>query len=73
MKLSPREHDVLTLIACGYTDKETAVRLKISKRTVDTYIKTIITKLEAKNRVNAVVIYMRVNPKWRIEERAVKG
>lgn len=38
MKLSPKEHNVLTLIACGFTDKEVALKLNISIRTVQTHI-----------------------------------
>ena len=71
MKLSPKEHDVLTLIACGFTDKEVALKLKISVRTVQTHISSILLKLQARNRVNAVVVYMHLNPKWKIEEKFV--
>ena len=71
MKLSPKEHDVLTLIACGFTDKEVALKLKISIRTVQSHISSILLKLNARNRVNAVVVYMHLNPKWKIEERFV--
>ena len=55
MKLSPKEHNVLTLIACGFTDKEVALKLNISIRTVQTHIASILLKLKARNRVNAVV------------------
>lgn len=71
MKLSPKEHDVLTLVACGFTDKEVALKLKISIRTVQSHISSILLKLNARNRVNAVVVYMHLNPKWKIEERFV--
>lgn len=71
MRLSPKEHDVLTLIACGFTDKEVAAKLKISIRTVQSHLSSILLKLNARNRVNAVVVYMQLNPKWKIEERFV--
>ena len=71
MKLSPKEHNVLTLIACGITDKEVALKLNISIRTVQTHIASILLKLKARNRVNAVVVYMHLNPKWKIAERYV--
>ena len=71
MKLSPKEHNVLTLIAFGFTDKEVALNLKISIRTVQTHIASILLKLKARNRVNAVVVYMHLNPKWKIAERYV--
>lgn len=71
MKLSAKEHNVLTLIACGFTDKEVALKLNISIRTVQTHIASILLKLKARNRVNAVVVYMHLNPKWKIAERYV--
>ena len=71
MKLSPKEHNVLTLIACGFTDKEVALKLNISIRTVQTHIASILLKLKARNRVNAVVVYMHLNPKWKTAERYV--
>ena len=71
MKLSPKEHNLLTLIACGLTDKEVALKLNISIRTVQTHIASILLKLKARNRVNAVVVYMHLNPKWKIAERYV--
>ena len=71
VKLSPKEHDVLTLIACGFTDKEVASKLNISIRTVQSHLSSILLKLNARNRVNAVVVYMHLNPKWKIEERFV--
>ena len=71
MKLSPKEHNVLTLIACGFTDKEVALKLNISIRTVQTHIASILLKLKARNRLNAVVVYMHLNPKWKIAERYV--
>lgn len=71
MKLSQKEHNVLTLIACGFTDKEVALKLNISIRTVQTHIASILLKLKARNRVNAVVVYMHLNPKWKIAERYV--
>ena len=71
MKLSPKEHNVLTLIACVFTDKEVALKLNISIRTVQTHIASILLKLKARNRVNAVVVYMHLNPKWKIAERYV--
>ena len=58
MKLSPKEHNVLTLIACGFTDKEVALKLNISIRTVQTHIASILLKLKARNRVNAVIVYI---------------
>lgn len=69
MALSPREHDVLTLMACGFTDKEIALKLDISIKTIATYASHILFKLKAKTRTHAVVRYIKKNPKWKIGER----
>lgn len=66
MKLSPREHSILTLIARGYSDKEVGTTLNISKRTVQTHMGAILIKLQARNRVNAVAIYKHINPQWKV-------
>lgn len=48
--LSPREQTVLQHIADGLTHDQIARRLKISKHTVDTYIKRIRSKLRLGNK-----------------------
>lgn len=55
VNLSPRETEVLTWIAAGKTDEEIAVILGISRNTVDTHLRSIFRKLDATNRVSAVV------------------
>lgn len=57
MNLSPKEKEVLTLVALGYSDKEIGVRLKLTYGTVRTYVDRSIYKLNARNRTNAAVIY----------------
>ncbi len=64
MELSPKELQVLTLVALGYSDKEISHKLKVGYGTVRTYIDRIVLKLNARNRTNAAVIYMSQNPKW---------
>ena len=61
MKLTPREKDVIALVAEGYADKEIAIQLKISPRTVQTHISKLLLKMNARNRCNAVLIYMMSN------------
>ena len=75
MKLSPKKLQILTLLAKGFTDKEIALKLKISKRTVETHITSIVASLQARNRVNAVAIYMSKTKKTVIEAsmRTKKG
>jgi LuxR family maltose regulon positive regulatory protein len=52
--LSKRELDVLTLIASGYSNKEIASQLVISLGTVKRHTVNIYTKLDVKNRTEAV-------------------
>jgi len=66
MKLPPKKLEILTLLALGFTDKEIALKMNISKRTVETHISSIIATLNARNRVNAVVKYIASHPKWKV-------
>jgi two-component system response regulator DesR len=52
--LSSREHQVLRLTAEGATPVEIATALHLSVGTVRNYLTTIVTKLNARNRVDAV-------------------
>jgi DNA-binding NarL/FixJ family response regulator len=52
--LSPREHDVLFLIARGAHDREIAQELVIAERTVKKHVQQILRKLQARNRAEAV-------------------
>lgn len=52
--LSPREYDVLTLMAQGLSNQEIADRLCISLNTAKTHISTVFQKLDARRRTHAV-------------------
>ena len=52
--LSPREREVLELLARGYLYKEIADRLNISGPTVNTYIRRMYEKLHVRSRAQAV-------------------
>ena len=52
--LSPREREVLELLARGYLYKEIMDALKISRPTVNTYIRRIYEKLHVRSRSQAV-------------------
>ncbi|NQV10469.1 MAG: response regulator transcription factor [Cyanobacteria bacterium] len=49
--LSAREIEIIELVATGLTNQEIALRLMISKRTVDNHVSNIFSKTGAKNRV----------------------
>ncbi|MGC9942132.1 MAG: response regulator transcription factor [Verrucomicrobiota bacterium] len=57
IQLSPREREVLELLARGYLYKEIAEMLKISVQTVNTYIRRIYEKLHVRSRAQAVAKY----------------
>ncbi len=57
--LSPREQEVLELLAKGFLYKEIADHLHISFETVHTYIRRIYEKLQVRSRTEAVAKYLR--------------
>jgi DNA-binding NarL/FixJ family response regulator len=56
-ELSPREQEVLELLARGYLFKEIAERLNISMPTVETYVRRMYEKLHVRSRAQAVAKY----------------
>jgi DNA-binding NarL/FixJ family response regulator len=59
LNISNREKDVINLLSKGLTQKEIANKLNISSRTVETHIKNLTTKIEAKNTAHLVSIYIK--------------
>ncbi len=53
--LTEREHEILTLIAEGYTNTAVASRLYLSPKTVRNYVSSIFTKLAVSDRSQAIV------------------
>jgi DNA-binding NarL/FixJ family response regulator len=54
--LTPREIDVLRLVAGGNANKEIAVRLSLTEETVKSHVRNILAKLGAHDRTHAVAI-----------------
>ena len=57
--LTPRQGEILVLIANGYTNNEVAKKLKISLSTVKFHMEELRTSLKAKNTAHAIGIALR--------------
>ena len=57
--LTPRELEVLAMMARGASNAEIADRLVLSPSTVKTHVKNILRKLGVGNRTHAASIYLR--------------
>ncbi len=53
-KLSPREYEILQLIAMGYTNRQAAEKLYLSDKTIETYKARLMNKLGLHSRVELV-------------------
>jgi NarL family two-component system response regulator LiaR len=57
--LSPREREVLQLIARGHSNRQIARDLAIGEQTVKTHVRSILTKLGLQDRVQAAIFAIR--------------
>ena len=60
LRLSRREQDVLRLVAEGYSNTMIATRLNLSDNTVKSYVESLLTHLNARNRAEAVAAASRL-------------
>jgi len=58
-RLSPREIEVLSLIAAGNSNKMISAQLGLSEETIKAHVKNIIAKLQAHDRTHAVTVALR--------------
>jgi DNA-binding NarL/FixJ family response regulator len=59
IRVSPRQEEILTLIADGFTDKEIALRLGLRQRTVRTHLERLYARHGLHNRAGALTIWLR--------------
>jgi DNA-binding NarL/FixJ family response regulator len=52
--VTPREYEVLRLVASGHTNAEIAEQLRLSPNTVKTYLHNVMQKLDARNRAQVI-------------------
>ena len=57
--LTPREREILQLLADGMSNADVAAKLFISQETVKSHVRHILAKLEADTRTQAVAIALR--------------
>jgi DNA-binding CsgD family transcriptional regulator len=58
--LTPREMEILHLVARGETDRRIADRLYLSRRTVNSHVSNILAKLDVPSRRAAVIVAARI-------------
>ncbi|NHA67980.1 response regulator transcription factor [Phycicoccus sp. CMS6Z-2] len=54
-QLSPREHEILDLVAGGLSNGQIAARLFLSQKTVRNHVSAVLTKLQAADRAEAII------------------
>ncbi len=61
-QLTPREHEVLTLVARGHTNREIAHALQLTESTVKVHLRNICRAVGLRNRVELAVWHERHGP-----------
>ncbi|MDQ6885512.1 MAG: LuxR C-terminal-related transcriptional regulator [Candidatus Dormibacteraeota bacterium] len=61
VRLSPREQEVLQLVSEGYSNSMIAGRLHLSENTIKSHVESLLIRLNARNRAEAVAAASRQN------------
>jgi len=61
-RFSPRQREIVSLIASGYSDKQIALTLRVSKRTVRTQLERLYAMNGVHCRAQAVHIWVLSSP-----------
>jgi DNA-binding NarL/FixJ family response regulator len=56
-RFSPRQSEIVSLIASGYSDKQIAIALRVSQRTVRTHIERLYAAHGLHSRAQAVHVW----------------
>ena len=65
--LTPREKEVALWMKEGKRDKEIAIILGISSRTVEKHVHQILDKLQVENRSSAIAVLTEARPSWKVQ------
>lgn len=57
--LTPRQTEILALLAQGYRNREIAARLYIEEETVKSHVRNTLATLGARNRTHAVALWLK--------------
>jgi len=57
LRATPREKEILALLAGGFSDKEIAIELAISSRTVQMHMRNFCLRNDVRNRVQATALW----------------
>ncbi|MFO3798144.1 MAG: response regulator transcription factor, partial [Anaerolineales bacterium] len=71
-KLSPREEEIILLVARGFTNAQIACEIGITEKTVESHLGRIYAKLGARCRAEAVSIYLQLC-RTSLSGKSIKG
>lgn len=57
--LTPRQDEIIRLVAEGYQNAEIAHTLGVDEETVKTHVRKMLSRLEARNRTHAVALWLK--------------